>query len=211
MKSFKFSLPSLYQFLWTGTWLTIVFSAIYGYTNWHADHAEKLYKFYFDWELTIPLIPWMILPYTSLNLLTAVPVFILNPSEMRLLGRKLAIVTFIAGAIFYFFPAPIGFIRPSHAESLDFIFQIIWSLDKTSNTLPSLHITYSALTVMALWSKVNTNYKLFFFLWFSTICLAVLFTWQHHLLDIVGGVLLATGCHLIYQSKDIDPAFRWKP
>ncbi len=152
----------------------------------------------------------MILPYFSLNLLTAVPLFLLTPGELRTLGRRLILATVAAGIVFYLFPAPIGFMRPSHAGGWDFLYQILWSLDKTSNTLPSLHITYSAITVLSIWLKVKRELRFVFMLWFLAITLAVIFTWQHHVLDIVTGVALAIFCHMLIKEKPCDGKFSWK-
>ncbi len=201
---------SLFQFCWTGTWITILFTVIYGYTNWRAEFVTERYQFYFPWELQIPLVPWMILPYLSLNLLTSMPLFLLNPGELRLLGRRLALATLIAGMIFFLFPAPIGFTRPASVPGWDFLFQILWSLDKSSNTLPSLHITYSALTVLSFWNKVKSNLRFIFLIWFLMITLAVLLTWQHHVLDIVTGVALALFCQLLLKDSVSDTKFSWK-
>ena len=200
---------SFFQFLWTGCWLTVLFVTIYGTTNWLADSAAIKYRFYFSWELSLPLIPWMILPYNSLNLLTAMPMFYLHPGELRRLGRALGLATLIAGVCFYLFPAPIGFTRPASVPGWDFLYHIVWSLDRTSNTLPSLHITYSALTIMALWRRCGSLAQAAFFIWFLVICCSVVFTWQHHVLDVVGGILLAALCHLFVGKTPVEENFRW--
>lgn len=207
----KVDRESFFQFCWTGGWITLLFSAIYGYTNWRAEFVVEKYQFYFPWELQLPFIPWMILPYFSLNLLTSVPLFLLSPGELRVLGRRLAVATFVAGIVFYFFPAPIGFVRPASVPGWDFLYQILWSLDKTSNTLPSLHITYSAITVLSIWKKVKANLRFIFLVWFLLITFAVLFTWQHHVLDIVTGVVLAIFCQLLVPDSLTDAKFSWKP
>ncbi|MFP5491377.1 MAG: phosphatase PAP2 family protein [Bacteriovoracia bacterium] len=201
----------VYQYLWTATLLTAFFSAVYGYTNWRADQVQRHFRFYYDWELSIPLIPWMILPYVSLNLLTIAPLFYFSPAELRRLGRTMAVAIVMAGAIFYMFPAPIGFLRPDSVPGIwDYLFKLVWTFDRTNNTLPSLHITFSGIAILALWSKVTWKEKIVYSLWTILICLAVLFTWQHHVWDIVTGLILSVICHKVVSKVPEGEGFSWE-
>lgn len=208
-----FSLPSrtqLKQFLWTGALVTVWFSLVYGYTNYRADLGQRSFEFYHDWELGIPFVPWMILPYLSLNLLTLAPLFYLSPPEMRRLGRGLFAATVCAGFIFYVFPAPIGFLRPDEVPGWDGVYQILWSLDRTNNTLPSLHITFSLLTVLAIWPKARLPERLVFAAWMLLMCAAVLFTWQHHIWDVISGLVLGGLTHKFVGAAPPESGFSWE-
>lgn len=208
-----FSLPrreQLKQFTWTGFLVTVWFILVYGYTNYRADLGQRSFEFYHDWELGIPLIPWMILPYLSLNLLTLAPLFYLSPPEMRRLGRGLFAATVCAGFIFYVFPAPIGFLRPDEVPGWNALYQFLWSLDRTNNTLPSLHITFSLLTVLAVWPKTHTPEKIVLGLWMALICAAVLFTWQHHVWDVISGLILGGLTHKFIGEPPPESGFSWE-
>ena len=67
-----FSLPSKDRLICIalyGGLATIAFAGIYGTCNNLASQALTHYSLYTQWELSIPLIPWMIYPYLSLNIL----------------------------------------------------------------------------------------------------------------------------------------------
>lgn len=207
-------LPTKYQisqYAWSATLLTVFFATVYGYTNWRADQVQRQFQFYYDWELSIPLIPWMILPYLSLNLLTIIPLFYLSPPEIRRMGRSMGAAVVIAGAIFYIFPAPIGFLRPDNVPGIwDKLFKVVWSLDRTNNTLPSLHITFSFIAIFSIWSKVNLKEKIFYSGWGTLICFAVILTWQHHVWDVLTGLILSVACHKMTSQLPEGEEFSWE-
>ncbi len=203
-----FHIPSLKQYAWTSLWITILWIVLYGQTNHLAQFAPVKYDFSFDWEKNIPLIPWMILPYVSLNVMTFVPLFHLGPSEIRHLGRAMGLATVLAALVFYFFPAPLVHTRPDYVPTWNFLFQLVFSLDDVNNTLPSLHITYSTQLLFALWPKMK-SFRYFYLVWFLLVCVSVLFTWQHHFMDIIAGLFLA-GCIQKFLPKlTEDDSFRW--
>lgn len=200
--------PSLRQYAWTSLWVTILWVVLYTYTNHLAQLAPVKYDFSFAWEKNTPLIPWMILPYVSLNIMTFVPIFHLIPSEIRHLGRVMGLATVIAAVVFYFFPAPLIHTRPESVETWNFLFQLVFSIDDVSNTLPSLHITFSTQLLLALWPKLKT-FRYFYLVWFLLVCVSVLFTWQHHFMDIVAGLVLALSLQRLVPKLPREESFRW--
>ena len=199
---------SLKQYVWTSLWITILWIILYRYTNHIAQFAAVKYDFSFAWEKNTPLIPWMILPYVSLNIMTFVPLFHLIPSEIRHLGRVMGLATVIAALVFYFFPAPLIHTRPTYVPTWNYFFQLVFSLDDVSNTLPSLHITYSTQLLLALWPKLK-SFRYIYLPWFVLVCVSVLFTWQHHFMDIIAGLVLAVSLQLIVPKLSRDESFRW--
>lgn len=187
------------QFLWTGAWCVPFFAFVYGYTNWRAKSARQTFSFAFDWELDLPFIPWMILPYMSLNLLVCAPIFFTNPGEIRRLGRAVAFATVLGGAMFYLMPAPIKFIRPGDVPGWNFLFDVVWTLDGVNNTLPSMHIAFASLTVCLLWKFLTLAWRGFFVAWFVLIMVSVVFTWQHHVMDIVAGLFVGVLAHVVVK------------
>ena len=198
------------QYAWTSLWFLCFFCPIYGYTNYQSTQALQVYGFSFAWERSIPFVPWMIVPYLSLNLLTLSPVFFMTAPEVRRLGRAMALATVLAAPVFYFFPAPIAFTRPESVPLWDPLFQLLWALDNTGNTLPSMHITFSSITVILLWPKLSTMQRRGFALWYGLISLAVLFTWQHHVLDIFSGMALGWLCCRVV-AQPTEEGFAWRP
>jgi len=182
--------PSFHElifFLKASSLITIFFCVIYFYANSIADQKHTL-QLYSDFELNIPFIPSFIIIYFSINLLMSMPLFYFDISEMKNFTLQLILGTMIAGIIFVLFPCELGFERVIPIGFFSGVYERLFLLDRPHNLAPSLHIFYTYATILNL-SKV-TKVKIFH-LWGMLMCLSVLFTHQHHLLDIVSGMLLS--------------------
>ena len=179
-----------------------LFVLVYGFTNHWASQSSHPYQLWLSFEPSLPLVPEFIFIYFSLNILMSLPIFVLSARSIRALGLSMAVAILIAGAIFFLVPAPIGYQRLSELPRYNTIFQTLYYLDNVANTFPSLHIALSHLTVRSLCQK---NSSLFFlWIWFGLICLSVIFTHQHHLIDIVGGFILSEICFRIVYLRFRD-------
>lgn len=190
-----FSLPNkarLKEIAIWGALASIAFPAIYGLCNHLASLQTLTYKAYFMWELDVPLIPWMIYPYMSLNLLFLVAAFVLKEGAVKAYCLSLVYSLLVAAIIFYFFPGELGFTRPDFVPGYNDIFQGMYSIDKPHNLFPSLHVTYSSLSAMAMVQQSNSkSFSVFMTLWIIVIALSVILVHQHHVIDIVLGLILA--------------------
>lgn len=181
---------------------TIVFVVVYGWCNKQAALAPVRYHLYTDWEISLPLIPWMIYPYISLNLLFLVCAFVLKEnSSIKGFCVSLMVAAICAGVIFYLFPGQLGFARetvPGYEHYFDFMF----SIDHPHNLFPSLHITYSSLAIFAMREQTNSkSFHYFLYIWLAAITASVVLVHQHHLFDIVTGFILAM---IVYKKVYID-------
>src|SRR3954468_1353101 len=70
--------------------LVALFSIVYGTTNYLAQSASNTYRLWVPQELAIPFVPEFIFIYISVNLLTLVPLFVLNPRELKAFGGSIA-------------------------------------------------------------------------------------------------------------------------
>jgi len=172
----------------------LLFFAIYPVTN-HSLRSTY-YHLYFPWELSVPLIDWMIIPYLSFNLLFLVPFFLLKKNKLKLLGISFALSTVLAGLIFYLFPTEMGFTRVIPEGFTSVLYGSLFALDKHTNLVPSLHVTYTALYFIGCIDAIKIiSKKVLFFLWVFFIIISTLFVHQHHLIDIFAGIILA---YLVY-------------
>lgn len=179
---------------------TVAFTVIYGICNKHAASSTSHFALYTDWELSIPLIPWMIFPYVSLNLLFLFS-FLTVKTPLGIKGFCLSMVwgAVVAGLFFYFFPGKLGFERIAAPEFKE-IFDFMFSIDHPHNLFPSLHVTYSGLGVFVIRQQTQSQ-KLhaILYVWLIFICSSVVLVHQHHLFDVVTGALLALGLYrLVY-------------
>tara|TARA_B100001013_G_scaffold318592_1_gene227026 strand:- start:11 stop:643 length:633 start_codon:yes stop_codon:yes gene_type:complete len=179
------------RYYWIMTWLHILFILVYGGTNWAGSQRKSLYHFFFNWELNLPFVPWMIYIYFSIILLFSLPLFAFNIEELKILALRMIYSLLIGGVIFLAFPGQLGFDRPQQVPGYNPIFQLLHLLDQPHNLLPSLHITFSALIILALVNVSPFWVQLIWYFWLALICISVVLVHQHHIADVGGGLLLA--------------------
>ena len=64
--------------------LSVLFLVVYSGCNWITGQRSHVGSFYFQWERGIPFVPFMILPYMSIDLFFAGSFFLCrNTSELR--------------------------------------------------------------------------------------------------------------------------------
>ena len=162
----------------------------------------------------ITFIPIMIVPYGWSLLLFCASFFMVNTRrQLTLLTYRLILATLLACLIFYFYPARFSFIRPilKGMDSLDvwvnYGYQFLALTDKPFNQFPSLHVTYAILLAICLWDIGNhyhpilqLSYRVLLTMVCGLIVISTVFTYQHHLLDIIGGGVLA-GCVYYMANK----------
>lgn len=168
-------------------------SSIYLLCNFLASIQINHFPLYFDFELTIPFIPWMIYCYISLVLLLLLNVFLLkDPKVIKVFSICLIITVLIAGLFFVLFPGKLGFNRVSDVAGYEGLFSLLHFIDQPFNLFPSLHITYSCLTVFAIVDQTtNKIFHYFLIIWLILIGFSVVLVHQHHLFDIFSGFILA--------------------
>lgn len=200
-----FSLPNIERVraisIW-GTLATIAFPAIYGLCNFYASKQTSHFPMYLDFELSIPFVPWMIYIYMSLNALFVLAAFVLKDTR-AIKGFCLSLVgtLFFAAIIFVLFPGKLGFVRVDHVEGYQEIFSSLHAIDKPFNLFPSLHVTYSTLAALAMIDQSKSKlFHIVLKVWIVLIAMSVVLVHQHHLFDILSGLILAIlGYQYIYR------------
>jgi membrane-associated phospholipid phosphatase len=167
----------------------LIFFTVYPALNSYSDGRE-LNRIYFTWELSIPLIDWMILPYLSMNLFFLVPLFFIRTEKISELSMACIISTISAGLIFYLYPCQLGFIREV-PQNFSILYQGLFAVDKPFNLFPSLHITYPILFVIFCRKNFGIISRVLVFLWLILVTMSIVLTHQHHVLDVVAGIILA--------------------
>jgi membrane-associated phospholipid phosphatase len=182
--------------------LTLLFLTTYGFTNWLAGMRSARFRLYFDGELAIPFVPWMIWVYLSLQVFMVLPLFVLNTEGISRLGRAFALATIGAAAIHLILPADLGWLRPAAVPGYP-IFERFFSIDRPHNLVPSLHVAYGALTSMALWSGTRRMWlRLLSAAWFALLVCSVSLVHQHHLGDTLSGLALGALCGRWFQAGE---------
>ena len=161
----------------------------------------------FDWERHIPFLPWMIIPYWSIDAIYAGSLFLCRTRrELHVHGLRLAVVSLVCVVCFLLFPLKFSFPRPETSGALGWLFTQLEFFDLPYNQAPSLHIAL----LVTLWSlfRVNTPkpFRWFVHVWALLIAVSVLTTWQHHIVDVYTGLVAGT---LVCYALPLPPR-RWQ-
>ena len=182
--------------------LLLLFVIVFGGTNWLSSLRDEHYHFYFQWELGIPFIPEMILVYLSIQFLFLLPALHCDRTGMIVLAKRMALATVLAGFCYLLMPAEPVFPRHETVDSFQWLFTILYTLDEKHNLFPSLHIILSTLVVMALLNSVDRLLGSIYLVWLGALYLSVLLIHQHHIPDILSGLVLTLICVLLVPATD---------
>ena len=175
----------------------IVFALCYNASNDLAAKKKITRSVAISLDTNIPFWEWMILPYLCSGLFF-VGSFILVTSldNLRVLSQRLLLATVLASLVFMFYPLRFSHLRPAiESPFIADLYMALSIFDRPHNQLPSLHVAYCVI----FWQSLRTISKLLIVRILLGVCLfsvgiATLFTYQHHLLDIVAGLALGTLC-----------------
>ena len=160
----------------------------------------------FSWEQFWPVIPALIVPYWSEDLLFVLAPFLCRTREELTVHRKRIIFCIIAGCIgFLLIPLRFAFPRP-HVEGVFApMFAALYSFDLPHNLFPSLHIALRTLLASIYLRILAGPSRWLTHAWFSLIGISTLVTWQHHIVDVLGGFWLGLIALHLYRFDETPP------
>lgn len=183
--------------------LGILFFLLYGAANQYAHLTAPHPSWFMAWEQQIPFIPWFIVPYMSSDILFCIA-FLLPQTrgELRLLAARVTLIILISVAIFMLLPLQFAFQKPD-TSAFSGLFGLLQA-DLPYNQLPSLHISFA----IVLWASMRKQLrsvvvKYAVAIWFWLIAVSTLVVYQHHFVDIPGGV--AMGLLAVYSVRPQRP------
>src|SRR5207247_9865959 len=110
--------------------LSVLFLIVYIGCNWITGQRGQVGSLYFQWERAIPFVPFMILPYMSIDLFfIAAPFFCRTDEELRVFSRRVVATILIAGLWFLLFPLRFAFPCPHAGRWLGAIFYWFRGMD----------------------------------------------------------------------------------
>ncbi|MGH7242220.1 MAG: dual specificity protein phosphatase family protein [Phycisphaerales bacterium] len=187
---------------WASALLSILFTIVYGATNALAAARDGVGSFYFEWERHIPFLPVFIVPYMSINLFfISSPFLCRTDRERRVLAGRIAFAIVVAGACFLLFPLRFGFERPHVDGWLGLVFKSFREFDQPFNELPSLHIAFIVILAAIYLRRFKGLIGSAIAVWFILIGFSAVLTYQHHLVDVVGGVVLAAASFHFFPDR----------
>lgn len=204
-------------------WLLLLaplFFLTYGLANDFTAQRDDVGSLVFDWERRMPLWPWTIVPYWSIDLLYGLSFLCcasraeVDRHALRLLSAQMLC---IAG--FLLWPLHFTFQRPELDGLFGGMFDVLMGFDKPFNQAPSLHITLLVVLWVMFARHLTGAWRLLVHGWFALIGLSVLTTWQHHFIDVPTGALAGWLCVWLWPDEGPSPlrtahlaamAQRWK-
>lgn len=147
----------------------------------------------------LPIVPIFVFPYLSFHILAA---FVVPLISYKVAGIKAFLVNGISIIIsqlcldvaYAFFQTEVPRPKVDDASALNWILvHVIWGNDRPLNGFPSNHVTWSVISIIALW-RLRTRIKKTSYLlglWFLLIIPATVLLGQHFIIDIYGGIFVA--------------------
>jgi len=181
---------SFAKFFRASVFLLVFFSVVFYGAELVARSREEHFRLYFTWEREIPFFPPAYLVYFSVVLLPfLVPVLLRSGERIRIWKKRMTIAIAVAGIIFLLFPAETGYL-PAAAGDWFWVSQLTPTLTGRHNLVPSLHVGLMIIVMYSVWPHLAVRGRALLSAWGVALALSTLFTHQHHVLDVVTGVLL---------------------
>lgn len=195
-------------------WLLLLaplFFASYSFANWLSAQRADVDTLVFAWESRIPLWPWTIVPYWSIDLLYGLS-FLLPATrrEMDRHGLRLLSVQLLCIAAFLLWPLRFTFERPELDGLFGTLFDVLMGFDKPFNQAPSLHIALLVVLWLCFARYATGLWRVLLHAWFFLIGVSVLTTWQHHFVDVPTGVLAGWLCVWLWPQQGLSPLLHWQ-
>ncbi len=188
--------------------MSLLFILVYGGCNTLAAELTQPGTCFFSWELDIPFVPALVVPYLSIDLFFVASFLVCDEIELRTHARRIALAILIAGLVFFLFPLTVGYSRPDVSGWTGSLFRFLWAFDKPHNLVPSLHVALASLLWPVFARHTKGGLRLLVHVWFTLIIASPLLTFQHHLLDVTTGAMLGQVCTFAFpQQRDRRDVF----
>ena len=184
--------------------MIVFFVIMYKGAEFYTYTVKNVPSYFMEWERNIPFLPIFMLPY-----MTSAPFFLVtiffekNEYSLKLLMKRAIFLTVVSTIIFVLFPMKFYFPKPEIENQIfKTLFHILDLLDSSFNQCPSLHVSFAFLSNIVYYREIKNRFlKYFLCFWGFLLAISVLFVYQHHFIDLVGGILLFVISCVIFQRK----------
>ncbi|MDZ7578338.1 MAG: phosphatase PAP2 family protein [Candidatus Nanopelagicales bacterium] len=171
----------------------------------HAETHTFVLRSWLDERL--PFVPILAIPYLSFLALAPVIVPFINlgvSSFKRFLTEGLALIVsqLVLNVAYYFFQTEV--LRDNAAQGVvaeggagGWLVGLVWGKDAPFNGYPSGHVTWTTITIIALWRLRHVIPKTAWILmgWMLLIYPATVLLRQHYLMDVYAGIFVGFACY----------------
>jgi protein-tyrosine phosphatase len=190
-------------------WLALLaplFFLSYGFANALAARRADVPSVVFAWERMIPFWDWTIYPYSSIDVVYPVSLFLCTGIAMlRAHALRLLTAQLIAVSCFIAFPLRFAHAQPMGEGLAYWLFVALRSFDQPFNQAPSLHIALLVVLWDALRGVVPPRWRWALHAWAVSVAISVLTTYQHHFIDVPTGALLGVFCLWLWPLHGQTP------
>jgi len=168
------------------------FALVFYGADWLTARRPLRLHAYTDAELAIPLVPVMVVPYMTMYVIFPFAPFVLrNTADLERFAAALARVIAIAGVAFLLLPAEPGFAPVSTAGSIWHPWlQLAATVSRRYDLVPSLHVALFTVAAGVYARRASARVRALLGVWLAVVAASTVLTHQHHLLDVVTGLLL---------------------
>lgn len=179
-----------------------VFALVYKFALWYAAGLSNVSSFVFSFEKDIPFIPWTIVPYLSSGVFFCIVFFLIRSElKLRIFLKRVLLMTILAGIGFVFMPLQYFYPKPDVANPVfNALFWLLDGVDDRYNQSPSLHVAF-AFAFWTVFRELKSKWRPVAAVWLVLVALSTLTTFQHHLIDVFTGSMLAHGAFIIIPSQ----------
>jgi len=187
-----------------------LFLIVYGACNWITGRRNDVGFLNFQWERCLPFVPSLIIPYLSIDLFfIAAPFLLRTKDELSTFTKRVTMVILVAGTCFLLYPFQFAFARPYAEGWSGALFNWFRQVDAPYNLFPSLHVALCLLLANVYARQTHGITRMASNVWFGLIGLSAVLTYQHHVLDVIGGLALAGyGFYFIRESASVLPVVK---
>ena len=191
--------------------LSLLFVVGYGSTNWFTAQRphEDVRTWYFSWEPTvIPYVPLLIVPYMSIDVFFFLAAFLCRDErELRVFARRVVFSILVAVAFFLLMPLRLAWPERPHVGGwfgslVEASCTAPFLMEYPHNLFPSLHVALCVLLADLYARHTRGIVRILSHIWFSLIGIATILTWQHHFVDLAGGLLLAVFAFYLFRESE---------
>ncbi len=195
--------PPVGRRAWTATWLSVLFLIVYGACNYLTTLRSDVGTWVMAFERVFPFVPVLILPYLSIDLFfVGAPFLCRSEEELCAVSRRIATAVLVAAGFFLVLPLRFAFERPAAPGFWGRVFDGFRMMDAPHNLFPSLHVALLGILADVWLRRVRSPaMRVALFVWFFLVLISTVLTYQHHLVDVAGGALLAAICFHLFPGE----------
>jgi protein-tyrosine phosphatase len=194
----------------TSLLLSLLFLVVYGSTNWYTARRPPadVGTWHFAWELSaVPYVPVLIVPYMSIDLLFFLAPFLCRDvRELCVFARRVAFSILVAALSFLMLPLKLAWpTRPRvggwFGDLVEASCTAPFLMEYPHNLVPALHVTLCLILADLYGRHTRGIVRSLSHTWYVLIGISTVLTWQHHLVDVVGGLVLAGFAFCLFRES----------